>query len=142
MWWKIHIPVTSSEDLEEAGSELVEITGHGIDIQEGEVIAYTDQQVSLSTLVSNITDWRKDWFGEVQNHSPLQIEPLKDENWSENWKKYFTAVIFRSDFGKFPKQPELYYNGKNVQVTGKVKEYKGKPEIILKDPAQIRIINP
>ena len=63
-------------------------------------------------------------------------------NFHENWKKYFTAVIFQSDFGKFPKQPELYYKGKKVQVTGKVKEYKGKPEIILKDPSQIRIINP
>ena len=63
-------------------------------------------------------------------------------NFHENWKKYFTAVIFRSDFGKFRKQPELYYKGKKVQVTGKIKEYKGKPQIILKDPSQIRIINP
>ena len=63
-------------------------------------------------------------------------------NFHENWEKYFTAVIFRSDFGKFPKQPELYYKGKKVQVTGKVKEYKGKPEIILKDPSHITIINP
>jgi len=92
MWWKIHIPVTSSEVLEEAGSELVEITGHGIDIQDGEVIAYTDQKVSLSTLVSDITDWRKNWFREVQNHAPLQIEPLKDENWNENWKNFFKPL--------------------------------------------------
>jgi micrococcal nuclease len=61
-------------------------------------------------------------------------------NFHKDWKKYFTAVIFRSDFDKFPEQPELYYKGKRVRVAGVVKKYKGKPEIILKHPCQIEII--
>ena len=52
----------------------------------------------------------------------------------------FTAVIFASSLAKFPKDPDSYYSGKVVQVTGKIKEYNGKPEIILNDPSQIEII--
>ena len=52
----------------------------------------------------------------------------------------FTAVIFKSnaeDFGKINK-----YEGKEVAITGKVTLYKGGPEIILRDPDQIKIIQP
>ena len=61
-------------------------------------------------------------------------------NFHTNWKKYFTAVIFRSDFSEFPSSPERYYKNKKVRVLGILKEYKGKPEIILKDQSQIKII--
>jgi len=61
-------------------------------------------------------------------------------NFHTNWKKYFTAVIFRSDFSEFPSSPESYYKNKKVRVSGTLKEYNGKPEIILKDQSQIKII--
>lgn len=61
-------------------------------------------------------------------------------NFHKNWKKYFTAVIFSSDFDKFPLYPEDYYLNRIVLVTGLIKEYKGKPEIIVKSPSQIEII--
>lgn len=61
-------------------------------------------------------------------------------NFHKDHKKHFTAVIFMSDYSKFPASPEDYYYGKKVQVTGTIKEYKGKPEIILEKPSQIKII--
>lgn len=61
-------------------------------------------------------------------------------NFHKNWKKYFTVVIFSSDFGKFPSYPEEHYLNRRVRVKGLIKEYKGKPEIILKSPSQIEII--
>jgi micrococcal nuclease len=61
-------------------------------------------------------------------------------NFHENWKKYFTAVIFAKNFSKFPDHPEEYYYLKIVQVTGTVREYHGKPEIILRSPSQIKVI--
>lgn len=61
-------------------------------------------------------------------------------NFSEDWKTDFTAVIFASDLGKFPANPETYYKGKKVKVTGNVQEYQGKPEIIVKRPGQIKIV--
>ena len=62
-------------------------------------------------------------------------------NFHKNWKKYFTAVIFAADFLKFPSSPEVYYNNKKARITGLIKEYKGKPEIIIKDPSQVSIID-
>ena len=61
-------------------------------------------------------------------------------NFHPQWKKYFTAVIFKSAFSKFPENPEQHYLGKKVRVVGTIKEYEGKPEIILDAPEQIEIV--
>ena len=57
-----------------------------------------------------------------------------------NWKKYFTAVIFANKFDRFPSNPEDYYECKKVRVRGLIKEYNGKPEIILESPEQIEVV--
>lgn len=49
----------------------------------------------------------------------------------------FTGVIFSSNLYKFVQHPEDYYLNKTVRIMGEVKEYKGRPEIILEDPSQI-----
>ncbi len=51
----------------------------------------------------------------------------------------FTGVIFSSDGYKFVQNPEEYYLNKTVRLRGEIKEYQGKPEIILKNPSQIGI---
>ena len=51
----------------------------------------------------------------------------------------FSAVIFSSDLYKFVQNPEDYYLGKTVRIIGEVKEYQGRPEIILENPSQIEI---
>ncbi len=51
----------------------------------------------------------------------------------------FTGVIFSSDQYKFVEYPEKYYSDKTVRIRGTIKEYKGKPEIILKDSSQIEV---
>jgi len=61
-------------------------------------------------------------------------------NAHSNWKKYFTAVIFRADFHNFPDNLEKYYYRKKLRVTGRLKEYENKPEIILKNPSQVEIV--
>lgn len=62
-------------------------------------------------------------------------------NFHENWKKYLSVVIFANRFPRFPRHPEEYYRDKTVRVTGWIKEYQGKPEIILEDPDQIEIVD-
>lgn len=62
-------------------------------------------------------------------------------NFHKNWRIYFTALIFASDFNRFPSNPEDYYLNRKVRVKDLIKEYKGKPEIILKSPSQIEIID-
>ena len=51
----------------------------------------------------------------------------------------FSAVIFSSDQYKFVQNPENYYLNKTVRIRGQIKEYQGKPEIILETPDQIEI---
>jgi micrococcal nuclease len=49
----------------------------------------------------------------------------------------FTVLIWGSDRGKFEKPPEEMYAGKEVCVTGMIKSYQGRPEIIVGQPSQI-----
>jgi micrococcal nuclease len=51
----------------------------------------------------------------------------------------FTVLIWGSDRNKFKEAPEDMYNSKMICVTGLIKDYKGKPEIIVNDPEQIKI---
>lgn len=48
----------------------------------------------------------------------------------------FAGVIFSDDASKFPDVDSL--DGKTVDITGTVKLYQGRTEIILNDPAQIK----
>jgi nuclease S1 len=48
----------------------------------------------------------------------------------------FTALILGTDRAKFG-TPEKDIQGKQVCVTGKIRLYQGKPEIILTDPKQL-----
>lgn len=53
-------------------------------------------------------------------------------------RQVFTAVIWETDREKFG-QPELDLLNKNICVTGLIEGYKGKPEIILGDPEQLKV---
>ena len=61
-------------------------------------------------------------------------------NFHKDYRNHLTAVIFSSDFSRFPENPEKYYLGKKVLVSGYIKEYKGKPEIVLTKANQIKIL--
>jgi DNA/RNA endonuclease YhcR with UshA esterase domain len=48
----------------------------------------------------------------------------------------FAGVIFSDDASKFPNVDSL--EGETIDVTGTIKLYRGKPEIILNDAGQIK----
>ena len=50
-----------------------------------------------------------------------------------------TVVIFQKDRPNFPPSPEDYYRLKEVCVTGMLKLYKDKPEMILSDKSMISV---
>lgn len=60
-------------------------------------------------------------------------------NFSED-RDDFTLVIFAEDFGRFTEPPEELYYQKRVQATGRVQLYKGRPEMVLQGPDQIKIL--
>ncbi|MEW6508884.1 MAG: OB-fold nucleic acid binding domain-containing protein [Bacteroidota bacterium] len=51
----------------------------------------------------------------------------------------FTLVIFKDDAGKFTEVKT--WEGKMIEVNGKVELYKEKPQIVLKDNKQIKIVD-
>ncbi|OGS19314.1 MAG: hypothetical protein A2219_07595 [Elusimicrobia bacterium RIFOXYA2_FULL_50_26] len=62
-------------------------------------------------------------------------------NFHKDYKRYLTAVIFSNSFSLFPENPEKYYLNRVIRVTGCVREYKGKPEIILERPEQVTVLD-
>jgi hypothetical protein len=51
----------------------------------------------------------------------------------------FTVLIWGSDRSSFPNIPEVYYENKRICVSGQIRLYKGKPEIIVRRSSQIRV---
>ena len=54
----------------------------------------------------------------------------------------FTVVIWGSSRKEFDGRPENLYDGKPICVTGKIVEYEGRAQIVVKDPEQIVITIP
>ena len=52
----------------------------------------------------------------------------------------FTFVIFGEDRKKFSYRPEEFLVNKEVCVTGQIVDYKSKPEIVVSDSVQIKIL--
>lgn len=52
----------------------------------------------------------------------------------------FTVVCFKKNFPKFPEPPETLYAQKGVEVTGKIREHKGKPQIEITAPDQVKAV--
>lgn len=50
-----------------------------------------------------------------------------------------TIVIKGEDRSKFNGKPEEDYKNKDICVTGTIIDYKGKPEIVLSDPKDIKL---
>jgi endonuclease YncB( thermonuclease family) len=62
-------------------------------------------------------------------------------NFHNNWARYCSLVIFDNVFHRFPKKPEKFYLNEFVRVKGKLKKFRGRPEIVLNSPKQIEIID-
>lgn len=103
----------------------------------------SSEKIQKATVVS----WKDadKYYGEVKTVEGKIVDTYNSGkacflNFHPDWRRHFSAVIFASDFYKFPDSPEDYYLYKNVRVKGLIKEYQGKPEIILKNKKQIEIL--
>lgn len=56
-----------------------------------------------------------------------------------DYKKAFTGVIFESSFDNF-NQPLDRYEGNKISIYGTIETYENRPQIIVKYPEQIEII--
>ncbi len=60
-------------------------------------------------------------------------------NFDADYRTTFTVAIPSDCFDNFSESPASLFDGKEIAVTGRVVEYKGKPEIIVCKPAKIVI---
>ncbi len=61
-------------------------------------------------------------------------------NFHEDYRNTFSVAIFVTDLHKFPENAREHYKSKTVRISGLVKEYKGAPEMIVRNPDQIEIM--
>jgi cardiolipin synthase len=61
-------------------------------------------------------------------------------DFSPTWQVDLKVVIFPEDAARFPSLPEEMFLHKTIRVTGVIKKYEGAPEIIVRDPTQIEIV--
>lgn len=61
-------------------------------------------------------------------------------NFHPDWNKHLTVVIRGKDLQRFPKDAERFYKGKTVRVRGKIALYKGRPEMVIRNPEAITIV--
>jgi hypothetical protein len=54
----------------------------------------------------------------------------------------FTVVIWESARARFERPPERTFDRKAVCVTGRIEEYRGRPQIVVDDPEQIWVEDP
>lgn len=57
-----------------------------------------------------------------------------------NPHQLLTLMIPGTNREKFKGNPETDFKGKMVTITGKIIDYKGKPEIVINDPGQIKLV--
>ncbi|RMG45010.1 MAG: DNA-binding protein [Acidobacteria bacterium] len=98
-------------------------------ISPGEAAEHVGEKVTVCGKVATVT------YAERVNGRPTFI------NLDKPFPNHvFTAVIWGEDRGKFAEPPELAFREKRICVTGTVKLYRRRPEIIVREPAQIRVV--
>ncbi|MDQ7029693.1 MAG: thermonuclease family protein [Ardenticatenia bacterium] len=61
-------------------------------------------------------------------------------NSNDPYQGYFYVVIFPERWNDFPEPPETYLVNRCVAITGRIQLYRGTPQIILRDVAQLRVL--
>lgn len=54
----------------------------------------------------------------------------------------FTVVIWESSRARFERPPERLFDRRSICVTGRIEMYRGRPQIVVEDPEQIRVEDP
>jgi hypothetical protein len=116
------IQIVSSPDVIETKHDTSLFMAKGLVTVESKKLAgYIGQSVIASGIVANT---------KVNSDSTIQLEfgaPYPNQN--------FLILIEKENTNKFD-LPKTFFTRKNIKVTGKVFDYKGKPAIMVSDPAK------
>ncbi|MBP2675238.1 MAG: nuclease (SNase domain protein) [Deltaproteobacteria bacterium] len=73
----------------------------------------------------------------VRTHRTASVLYL---NFHPNWKRYLTVVIRSKDLPLFPADPETAFKGRKIRARGEVTLFKGRLEMVVRDPADIVVV--
>ena len=62
-------------------------------------------------------------------------------NFDEQRPRRFEAAIFDDSMANFPKPPAEMYDGKIVNIRGRVSLFQDRPQIIITSPEQIEVLD-
>lgn len=62
-------------------------------------------------------------------------------NFDDQRPRRFEAVIFEDNIANFPKPPAEMYDGKIINIRGRVSVFQDKPQIVITSPAQIEVLD-
>lgn len=62
-------------------------------------------------------------------------------NFHSNYKENLSAVIFAPSFRYFEQPPEALFDGATVEIVGRVTSYRGRPQVIVRFPDQIVVLD-
>jgi endonuclease YncB( thermonuclease family) len=62
-------------------------------------------------------------------------------NFHANWKRYLTLAIPAKDLPLFPRDPENAFMGKKGRARGEVTLYKGRLEMVVRDPRNLEVVS-
>lgn len=62
-------------------------------------------------------------------------------NFQRNWQGTINLVIFAEHYHLYPANPAVYFLNKKIKVTGLIQLHNGNPQMIIKSPQQISIID-
>ncbi len=79
----------------------------------------------VSGMLTQLTKREKLWYLNIDGNYPTNA---------------FTAVVFAKNFGVFTNVDAMV--GKKIEITGKVAEFQGKPQIVLERASQLALPKP
>lgn len=61
-------------------------------------------------------------------------------NSHDPYQGHFYVAIFPGDYARYPEHPARYFKGRCILVQGSIEAYRGTPQIVLRDPADVRVL--
>ena len=149
LYWRKRVQVTGQLKPYQGKLEIIVEAPEAIAIVEDLLLTSRGGQPAATAPASGVVDWQDagQYLGQrltVQGEVVRVYNSGKAAflNFAEAYQGQFSVVIFAADFEQWPQPPDQVYLGQRVQVSGKIKEYNGAPEMIVESPDQIVILGP
>jgi len=137
-YYQQHLPIIQ-ERIEKAGVRLAgllnKLFDEGVPVSSDSPNTATTEGKNMPASDGEVTVCDKVYGGRFLESSETTLINLGGEYPDQK----MTIVIKGSNRDKFKTAPEVAFKNKNICVTGKQIMYRGKPEIIVTEPGQIKV---